>query len=318
MPYVVVTCCTIRKRINPSKCLQARSLRSGVLTEVASDWIRRVEIVPPVAKAKELYCGRAFSEATLAADELASDLWIVSAGLGLIQGTAPVPAYSLTTTPRADDSIVTKIESQGWAPSRWWEQLIHRRQGSSSIRKLLSTYPNETILAALPESYAALVAGELNDLDREDSARFRLFGLRLERALNPNLQYCVMPYDRRLDGPDSPIPGTLADFASRALRHFASLIRCGKTGNGDLAADREVVSHSLQDWRFPEIPLRTAKTDSEIQNLIAENWHVVRGQSGKMLRHLRDELRVACEQGRFRRLFNQVAETRRTVQGGGL
>ena len=55
---------------------------------------------------------------------------------------------------------------------------------------------------------------------------------------------------------------------------------------------------------------RTRKSDSEILNLIHRRWRRVEGRSGRMLRLLRDEEMIACEQGRFRRLFLLAASQR--------
>jgi hypothetical protein len=47
-------------------------------------------------------------------------------------------------------------------------------------------------------------------------------------------------------------------------------------------------------------------TDEEIVVLIREHWSAAQAQSTRMLRLLRDDLGVACEQGRFSRLFRRV------------
>jgi hypothetical protein len=48
----------------------------------------------------------------------------------------------------------------------------------------------------------------------------------------------------------------------------------------------------------------------EIIDLVLRDWDVVGGRSSMMLRHLRDELRVACEQQRFAGLFKIAARER--------
>ncbi|MGF6923880.1 hypothetical protein OKW28_008077 [Paraburkholderia sp. 40] len=53
----------------------------------------------------------------------------------------------------------------------------------------------------------------------------------------------------------------------------------------------------------PVIPVRERKTDSEILALLRKNWDRFDGTSARLLRFLRDEALVACEQSRFRNLW---------------
>src|SRR3546814_9801405 len=45
-----------------------------------------------------------------------------------------------------------------------------------------------------------------------------------QRGRDPRLHPWLMPYDDRLDGCDSPLPGTRSDFASRAAHHFVEAV----------------------------------------------------------------------------------------------
>src|SRR5215831_3401547 len=120
MKIVAVTNCTNRKRHAPGELTRARSLRQGEATVIAQDWWGRIEAEEALDAARCLYKGRAFVEAIRATEACGGELWIVSAGLGLVEGSKPVPAYSLTITPRSPDTILSKA---GCTPREWWRAL---------------------------------------------------------------------------------------------------------------------------------------------------------------------------------------------------
>jgi hypothetical protein len=313
---VVVTCCTDRKRGKPNQVLQARDLTPGSYRDVAAAWLRRIEASSAENQAKAVYCGRAFSEALAAASHLESPMWIVSAGLGLVRANEPIPTYSLTVSRGAPDSILTKIVEDQPRSRDWWAALVAEGAASRSLHGIVNETANTIVLISLSAAYAKMLENEFEAMAEDQIDRLRIFGLSLDRALPERFHRAVMPYDRRLDGTDSPLPGTLTDFSTRAMRHFAQMARTGEIKLEDLREDRTVVLSKLSGWTEPLVPKRIPKSDDEIKDLIIKHWLDVEGQSGRMLRYLRDDLLVACEQGRFRNLFNQVAKNRAETQRG--
>lgn len=313
MRFVIVTTCTDRKRSAPPPSLMARDLEPGGRSQVVAAWSSRIAQCKERRAAENLYCGRAFSEAKAAADELGADLWIISAGMGLIKSSSSIPSYSLTTTPRGTDAVMMKVHSDSWSSAAWWSA-INKKRTQNSISKLFRKYPRATFLVALSEYYAEMTREDLGALSDRDLKRLRLFGLSLGRVLEERFRSAILPYDRRLDGPDSSVPGTLSDFAPRALRHFSQLVRSGLAGSNDQGRDHAAVRNALKGWATPQVPKREPRTDTELQAIILEHWESVGGRSGQMLRHLRDNLLIACEQSRFRRLFNDVAERQRCLR----
>jgi hypothetical protein len=148
-----------------------------------------------------------------------------------------------------------------------------------------------------------MLADEMAELPASMRQRLRVFTASPECDLPSVYSGLVMPYDERLDGPDGICPGTMSDFAQRALRDFVTFIlpRCSQS---------VAVQTRLAGWRRPERRRGAFRTDPEIRMVIGQNWQVVGGRSSAMLRLLRSDLGIACEQGRFRRLFNAVAGER--------
>jgi hypothetical protein len=114
-----------------------------------------------------------------------------------------------------------------------------------------------------------------------------------------------MPYDARLDGSESPSPGTAADFASRALRDFVTFIlpNLRDASCGEHAA---AVSRRLKTWTATVRPERKRQSDAELLGIIRSNWNVGGASVSRMLRWVRSDLGLACEQGRMRELYRSV------------
>lgn len=300
---LIITNCSKRKRAPLDPALHAGALMKGSTTAVAAAWGERLLAASPTTAAKDLYAGRAFREAATTARVLSARIAIVSAGLGVVDGATPVPSYSLTTARRDPDDILAKT---GSTAAEWWVSLqAHSPFHSTSIDE-----EEGLILAALSSSYFAMVVDGWVLWPAERKVRLRLFTKEEPQGVADDLRKAWMPYDDRLDTVGDGHAGTQSDFAQRALRHFAITIG----DKGRLDHDRAAVLDSLDGLDARQVPVRARHSDDDLRALITNQWDVVRGRSGAMLRHLRDDLGVACEQSRFKRLFGLVVEDRK--EGG--
>lgn len=308
MRAVVVTACTQRKSRPACECLLARNLPRGRLTEVVDKWLTTVKGVGDRGPAGDLYAGRGFGEVRGAARSVGGPLLIVSAGLGLLAPDAMVPAYSLTAVPGSPDYVFSRIDGSV-CTADWWRELQDRSPFADSFEAWAKRHPDVPILIALSSAYLGMVQKDLLALDEDTRVRLRFFGRGLERWLDPVLKRLVMPYDGRLDGSMSPIRGTQSDFSARAMRHFTEAI-LPVLPWASKEVHRRAVETALSGWTPPVVPRRSRLGDDEIRALIRQHWHSASGQSARMLRVLRDDLSVACEQGRFRDLFHEVKSER--------
>jgi len=164
----------------------------------------------------------------------------------------------------------------------------------------------DLILAALSRPYLDMVADAWSRWPAERLSRLRLFSKEAPGGdLDETFGRAWMPYDDRLDRFDGgAYAGTQSDFAQRALKHFVETIGIAPS---DVSDHRKAVLSALDGLETRERPSRERLDDAQIRALIARDWAVVAGRSGAMLRHLRDTLGVACEQGRFKTLFHAVA-----------
>ena len=65
----------------------------------------------------------------------------------------------------------------------------------------------------------------------------------------------------------------------------------------------------------PALPTRARKTDADILDLLRQHWERLNGSATALLRYLRDEALVSCEQSRFRALRQQLLVDRNNDTG---
>lgn len=307
MPLVIATC-SKRKRKPVSDGLHASSLPKAMLSDLAARWGERLVSAEPRFMASDIYCGRAFREAAEAASRMDSRLLIVSAGLGLIDASEQVPSYSCTVLVDAADSIASRAIGT-FTPAAWWRKLHLVSPYSTQLHAAVSG-TSGVICAALSEAYIQMLATDLVKLPTTHLERFRIFTRAPASRVEPALRRFVMPYDDRLDGPDSMITGTRSDFAGRAVRHFAEhVMNSGQDRSAE--ADAIAVTAALDGWRMSVRFKRVRHDDDTMRDLIAANWQAANGGSTRLLRLFRDELNIACEQGRFAGLVREVRASRK-------
>jgi hypothetical protein len=299
----VITTCTNRKRRPIESALIASKLPQALIDDVASEWGGRLSAAADRFPARDIYGGRSFQEAALAAELLGARLLIVSAGLGLVNAGDRVPPYACTVVVDAPDSIASRVVD-GYSVADWWRAL----NAVSPFSKPLAAVVGSTdglICAALSDTYIEMIADELCRLPPAALARLRLFTRAPLKRVAPGLRKFVMPYDDRLDGPDSPVRGTRGDFAGRAVHHFAEfVIREIDSRSADEHAT--AVLAAQKSWRMAERFNRQRLDDAAVLDLIRAHWQAEHGSTARLLRRLRDDLGVACEQGRFAHLARKV------------
>ena len=310
MSVLLVTPCTNRKLGSARhNALGAQQLAAGTQHQLCKQWVGLIKAAVPVATADQLYGGRGFKEALSTVGLQRDRLWIISAGLGLIAATHAVPAYNLTVVPGSEQCIQGRLIGETFDPARWWETLNVQLNRGFGLASLVRAHPRSTVVVTLSSAYADLVAADLLQLSPDERQRIRVVGLVTADALPETLRPNWMPYDLRFDGPNSPLRGTRADFAQRAARHFVEVI-CAEGSRADAGAHAKAVQMALRDLVPPTIPERISADDSYIQSIILRRWDDAGGRSSQMLRILRDDEGVRCEQGRFARLFRSVKDMR--------
>lgn len=313
MSQLVITSCTGRKRVAVDRLLQ--SLPSGEMVALhgngvgalAHTWAEAITGAPKACQAIHLYAGRSFTDACAVAGKLDAALKIVSAGLGLIDSNEMIPSYELTIS-EGRGSILKRLGDYSASSAQWWSELNNARIGRESpIASSVKTDRFQRIYIALPSRYLEMVQLDLASLAVESVENLRIFTSPAGQKLVPAaLRKAVMPYDERLEDTSSTRRGTRTDFAQRAMRHFVEDL-----GAGNLPLDeaRTTVFDAMAKMSYPIKPHRSRVSDDEIVTLLYANWLKNDGQSSRLLRYLRDEVLVSCEQARFRHLWLKVRDS---------
>lgn len=301
---VVVTICTFRKQARPTVESTPASLPIDTQEKVQAAWIEKVQRLPSNVAAGKIYAGRGFSLATRASEIASAKLYILSAGLGLIAADRKVPLYGLTVSAGHSDSVAARVRGE-FDAGAWFSGL----QTSPLSDRWVDVVGagSGRILIALTRPYAQMVGESLNALGPQTLARLRIFGASLASALPAALQPALAPYDARLE---AILPGTRSDFSQRALHHFVGLV--AGEGKQDRDADYAEVTSALAKVTAPERPRRPRRSDAELLELIAARLESQLGVA-RILRALRDEEGVACEQSRFSRLYQIALQKREAV-----
>jgi hypothetical protein len=308
---VIVSSCTARKRAaGKVLCLEDAGW-DPTLCVAAQQWLAVLSKAETRRPIRELYASRAFAEARKAADAVAAELFVVSAGLGLAHGDERVPAYDATPTQR-NGGLDRLLKRHGASLADWWLAL----NAGSPLRQMLQARPRATVLLAVPATYLLMLGRDLLSASEQDRGRLRIFTSPAgRRALPTDLQRLALPYDARLEA----LPGycgTQSDFCQRALRHFVVSLRGHEVS---LRVGQTLVAAALSTLKPRAIAERARYDDEQIRELIRRNWVANKGHSSRLLRFLRDEAHVACEQSRFAKLWRDVraAKTRQDPFSNG-
>lgn len=301
MSTVIITNCTNRKRLGGHPPLELCTSHNQSLTAMAATWIQQVKARTSTRPAESLYTGRSVQDAKWVAQKLDAKLMFASTGLGLIGSEHPCPPYNLTVAaePR---SIRPWLGKLGLRPSDWWDAINNHWHRPNPIATLAQRSDINHILIALSANYIDLVANDLEQIATADQCKLRFFTSRpgIER-LTEQFRPLAMPYDERLES--SRLAGTRADFPQRAMRHFVELIAAPTDSVG---ADHQAVTDAMSALTPIGAVKRRRASDEEVKALLNEAWDAHKGSSTRLLRYLRDDALVACEQSRFRGLWLEL------------
>lgn len=301
----VVVTCTHRKRLPVPDALRLRHVTGVRQATRLRAWTERLGANPAeTLPARELYAGEHWDVArrlTATTAPTRVELWVCSAGYGLIPATSAIRPYSATFTPGHADSIPDGAEGA----SAWWEALCDwggLAPGPRSIADLVANDSSSRILLCLSATYLRACADDIARVAERTTRPGQLSIISAGTKITNELEDCLLPADARLQG---AVGGTRQALNVRIAEH---LLAAGTIGHDEMA---ETLAKLLIDQ--PPLPIynRRPASDTEVRAFIRGRLKTDPGASHtRLLRDFRDEGR-ACEQGRFAALFR--AETRRML-----
>ncbi len=295
----VVVPCSARKREPSNANLRARELPIGSMEEVGNNWLGRVRASASATRypAAELYCGSGFRRAHLSVSQTAASLFVISAGMGLVGEDAHIPPYDITLHSDSESSVPSLVNAE-FDPSEWWH-VVQGGPYAADMHRLAAGQGR--IVIALSRPYALLIGASLAELPVAVRQRLRILGLGIKPSLPAALHPQLINYDERLD---VVIRGTKLDAWSRALSHFIGLL--SETPIASVREDQKAVNDSLEHVETPAMIQRSRVSDDvligHIRTMLDEGFTAT-----SALKQLRRVKRIACQERRFRRLFEEQA-----------
>jgi hypothetical protein len=312
----LVVSCSARKSASPLDGLLARDLPETVNTVVrAKEWIRRLEQASgPLLVPSDLYRGEQWTVVSGLPTEAqqhgwAADLWVASAGYGLISTRAPLRPYAATFASGHPDSVVLQTGPLRLSALRLWWQALTAWHGPElgaprSLRELAASRPVSPMVVALGATYLAAITEDLiaarHELAHPSLLTVVSVGTHRSEFLGGNLLSIDTAARELLGGSCLSLNARLARWiVATAGRHAFDASRVARLAAAALTIDNPRTN-----------PRRAPQPDATVLRFIQQRLAGrPRPRKTTLLRAFRDTGR-ACEQERFHRLYARaLAET---------
>ncbi|PCC66748.1 hypothetical protein SAMN02745121_00522 [Nannocystis exedens] len=312
----IVATCTERKRGEISSDLRLREIPPSDASARAAKWWARLDAAMPLLRepASRVYAGEHWKLVQDLSKQVRQagwrvDLWIASAGYGLLSERTPINPYSCTFSEGSPDQVsLGHREDRVGYNQAWWSALGRLRQsseGPTTLRGLAEESPRANYLFLCSPDYAKAMREDLVQalgcLRHPERLTIITSGAGWEHT---PLRDNVLVIDARTQ---SAWGGTMQGLHARTALNLLKQPGALQThfSTADLRAQYETL---VADTPKPEKHDRARMTDEDVVSFI-------RGELAKepkagwtgLLRTLRASGR-ACEQRRFRRLHSEIAE----------
>ena len=303
----VVVTCSSRKSVKPVPHLSIRSLSGNTLLQQFDNWRRRIEEVELAKRlsAKDLYQGDHWTTVRRLIDNPLSEtrrvqVWIASAGCGLISPETSVPAYAATFSSRDPDCIGSTSQTR----RAWWNSLSSidfKEAIPRSLTALVTCYPASPLLVAASPDYLDAMAPDLAD------ARDRL------RTANSMIVLCregSLPGE--MDREKIYLSADLASSLGGALTSLNARVLVWLLTRPKQIFNHDAILRAISRLRSESQPrqhiVRQRSSDNSIRDYIRQRLQADVSMSGSAMLAEYRKSGMAAEQGRFKALYLEVKQ----------
>ena len=300
----LIVTCTNGKATAVSASLQARSLRGTSIAARAKAWSDRLSMTADGLPAADLYRGAHWSVVRSIARSRGTrkvNVWIASAGYGLISPESRIVAYAATFAGRHPDSVASSSKER----RLWWTSLTESParispEGPRSLRQLASKYPSSPLIIAASPGYIDAMAGDILAASTELDTPNLLSVLCRAGAAPTELEPFAVALNASFA---SELGGALTSLNARVVRWLVSF------GTAELtrATIQRYVGQLANRCTAKPTPKRTRMSDPEIVLAIKQEQSTKYRSRSALLRVLREK-GYAVEQARFGRIYSEVME----------
>jgi len=298
-----IVTCSSRKRVLVPPALRLSTLPQRTARARARAWAGRLDSHDaPILSARELYAGDHWHVAQSLAGQARSclELWVASAGYGLIHESRPIKPYSATFS-EGPDSVVRNAQAGGREGylREWWTLLAESERladdAPRSVRNLVAGDPEAILVVALSRSYLLALRDDLIAARGELRGPGKLLVVSAGTKSCPGLEENLVPIGVEVQG---ALGGSRLSLNVRILRH---LVRTSH----EHAWQADLMPSSFRGVKGnrPVPHRRTTLGDQAVVEFIGRAQRdELNVSKSALLRRLRDQ-GFACEQGRFWQLF---------------
>jgi hypothetical protein len=311
--HILVTC-TKRKRFAAPARLRLGAVGKGKPGDVARRWTERLEqTTAPKVHAASLYAGdhwqiAAGLPAAAASCGVKAQLWVLSAGYGLIAGSARVAPYSATFSVGHPDEVLNRFSDRNASTVRdWWASLSQwpgpQANAPRTITDLVVRNPRTPIVVVASPKYLAAIQDDLLAARSVLADPATLIVVSAGARGRGPLAESMIDCSARLQ---AALGGSLMSLNARVAR---SIIERGPTYPWTVGRFQRLLEELPMDESAGRASARKAVTDEDVRLFVRKALRAnPRARHTMLLREYR-EAGYACEQKRFGRLFKEVEQS---------
>lgn len=300
----IVVTCSDRKSVAVPTELRIRTLPLGSVADRCRTWIERLErSTAPSKGAEMLYAGDhwAVVRSLPAAGPWVVDLWVASAGYGLVPVAAKLKSYAATFA-RAHPDFVG-IRGDGASPGEWWRELGRWSGpvsgGPRSLAVLAAQEPARPLMVVASASYIRALASDILDARSRLADPEQIVVVCVGSPSDSRLDDVLVTADPRIQ---SVLGGAMQSVNVRLARHLL------ETADGvwNVHHFRGIAADLIAGIPPAARPRRTPMTDAQVRAYIErELGYAPRPSRTQLLTRFRKD-GLACEQARFGCLYADV------------
>ena len=296
----IISSCTSSKKYSPSNLLELTNIDDHLLLEDACDlWINNININESTQyKASQLYKGAAW-KVTLDIKEILdkktpTNLYVASAGYGLIHSDKKIYSYDCTFSP-GDSNSISKFNNYLDSPSNilWWDRINTFSSDSFPI--------DSYFFIVLPHDYLVASQNFIQEIIYKHNKKVFIF-VANKKSPPSFMDKNIIKFDSRFNSFQT---GVMINILQRAVFWLSNEIvmknipLCHK----DL---QNHIDMKLAQYKAFTMPVRKQLSEKEIcekiRLMILYNNISSATQGLKYFR----QLGFACEQKRFGKLFKEI------------
>ena len=299
--HVITNCTNLKKKSIKEKVGLKNLLSNFNSKNIVTTWLDQLNSAKIKLPAHQVYAGDHWKVATSINDKHI-ELWILSAGYGLIHNSSMITAYDATFSKDSENSI----HHTEFTNKEWWDKLHQTRDntlfGCASINALIDKNKTDTFFIAASPDYLKVIEKELLLLiDSGKITKNNLFIISSKQPLHKKLMPFFFESNANFS---STVKGGRVSLNIRLAKYLLSKLTPCSINNKTILTKYNELKNNTQ---VVSVQQRAKLTDNEIKQFIKyelKNNSHLKMSSTSLLKILRNQ-NLACEQKRFTRLLKE-------------